>query len=83
MFRILPRTRKSVTEVSMNHRFVKKISFFFCFQSQSNASNEDDEMDLSNYEYIKTSATNIHPNLSALVNYCQSIKFPGFKKLGL
>nr|XP_026693914.1 1-phosphatidylinositol 4,5-bisphosphate phosphodiesterase beta-4 [Ciona intestinalis] len=33
------------------------------------------------YAYQKTSATNIHPSLSVLVNYCQSVKFPGFKKV--
>ena len=38
-------------------------------------------MDIANYEYTKTSATNIHAYLSSLVNYCQSVKFPGFKKI--
>ena len=43
---------------------------------------EDEESDIvPNYEYVKPSSTNIHPCLSAIVNYCQSVKFPGFKKI--
>nr|CAB3264928.1 1-phosphatidylinositol 4,5-bisphosphate phosphodiesterase beta-4 [Phallusia mammillata] len=51
-------------------------------KSKKQVFTEEDESELlRNYEYTKPSATNIHPYLSSIVNYCQSVKFPGFKKL--
>lgn len=40
---------------------------------------EDEKELLRNYKYVETSSTNIHPVLSSLINYCQSVKFQGFE----
>lgn len=49
------------------------------FRQASNLSKEEEEALLNRYQY-KGATTNIHPFLSALVNYTHPIKFPGFPK---
>lgn len=57
----------------------QSLSLVFCLQGGESAEDADAEQQLiASYKY-EGATTNIHPYLSAMVNYAQPVKFQGFE----
>ncbi|CAK8673536.1 unnamed protein product [Clavelina lepadiformis] len=72
-------SKNLVKETNTRNLDKTKVSVKKTVSSSASEKDEDDSLMATLEPYTKTSYTNIHPFLSSIVSYCQSVKFPGLK----